>query len=68
MKAIEGLREVPNIVSVWAQELARKMGKPLFDPNSVDYMMQEMQEATRTAKALDRDRPHVPQQRGHGAR
>ena len=68
MKAIEGLREVPNIVSEWAQELARKMGKPLFDPNSVDYMMQEMREATRAAKALDRDRPHVPQQRGHGAR
>lgn len=68
MKAIEGLREVPNIVSEWAQELARKMGKPLFDPNSVDYMMQEMQEATRAAKALDRDRPHVPQQRGLGAR
>lgn len=68
VKAIEGLREVPNIVSEWAQELARKMGKPLFDPNSVDYMMQEMREATRTAKALDRDRPHVPQQRGSGAR
>lgn len=68
VKAIEGLREVPNIVSEWAQELARKMGKPLFDPNSVDYMMQEMQEATRAAKALDRDRPHVPQQRGRGAR
>ena len=28
VKAIEGLREVPNIVSEWAQELARKMGKP----------------------------------------
>lgn len=68
VKALEGLREVPNIVSEWAQELARKMGKPLFDPNSIDYMMQEMQEATRTAKALDRDRPHVPQQRGRGAR
>ena len=68
VKALDGLREVPNIVSVWAQELARKMSKPLFDPNSVDYMMQEMQEATRAAKALDRDRPHVPQQRGCGAR
>ena len=68
MKAIEGLREVPNIVSEWAQEMARKMGKPLFDPNSVDYMMQEMREATRAAKALVRARPHVPQQRGRGAR
>lgn len=67
MKALDGLREVPNIVSVWAQELARKMGKPLFDPNSIDYRL-EMLEATRAAKALDRDRPHVPQQRGRGAR
>ena len=39
VKALEGLREVPNIVSAWAQELARKMGKPLFDPNSIDYRM-----------------------------
>lgn len=65
---LPGEHSNPNIVSEWAQELARKMGKPLFDPNSVDYMMQEMREATRVAKALDRDRPHVPQQRGHGAR
>lgn len=65
VKAIEGLREVPNIVSEWAQELARKMGKPLFDPDSLDCQMREV---TRMAKALDRDRPHVPQQRGRGAR
>lgn len=64
VKAIEGLREVPNIVSEWAQELARKMGKPLFDPNSVDYMMQEMQEATRAAKALDRSREAPARSRG----
>ena len=68
MKAIEGLREVPNIVSEWAQELARKMGKPLFDPNSIDYRMREMREAARPLEALSRDRPHAPQQRGHGAR
>lgn len=68
VKAIEGLREVPNIVSAWAQELARKMGKHLFDPNSIDYRSREMREVTRVAKALDRDRPHVPQQRGRGAR
>ena len=65
MKAIEGLREVPNIVSEWAQELARKMGKLLFDPDSLDYKTRKV---TRMAKALDRDRPHVPQQRGRGAR
>lgn len=72
MKAIEGLREVPNIVSAWAQELARKMGKHLFDPNSnpnsIDYRSLEMWEATRAVDALNRDRPHAPQQRGRGAR
>ena len=65
MKAIEGLSEVPNIVSAWAQEIARKLGKRIYDPNSLDHMMRE---ATEAAKALDRDRPHVPQQRGRGAR
>lgn len=68
VKAIEGLREVPNIVSTWAQELARKMGKLLFDPNSIDYRSREMWEATRAVDALNRDRPHAPQQRGRGAR
>lgn len=68
VKAIEGLREVPNIVSEWAQELARKMGKLLFDPNSIDYRSREMWEAARPLEALSRDRPHVPQQRGRGAR
>ena len=68
VKALEGLREVPNIVSEWAQELARKMGKHLFDPNSIDYRSREMWEATRAVDALNRDRPHAPQQRGRGAR
>ena len=65
MKAIEGLREVPNIVSEWAQELARKMGKPLFDPDSLDYLTREV---TRVSKALDCERAHVPQQCSRGAR
>ena len=68
VKAIEGLREVPNIVSAWAQELARKMGKHLFDPNSIDYRSREMWEATRAVDALNLDRRHAPQQRGRGAR
>lgn len=59
------LREVPNTLSELAQDIARKLGKPLFDPDSLDYQMREV---TRVAKALDRDRPHVPQQRGRGAR
>lgn len=64
-QALGRLREVPNTLSELAQDIARKLGKPLFDPDSLDYQMREV---TRVAKALDRDRPHVPQQRGHGAR
>ncbi len=64
-QALGRLREVPNTLSELAQDIARKLGKPLFDPGSLDYQMREV---TRVAKALDRDRPHVPQQRGHGAR
>lgn len=64
-QALGRLREVPNTLSELAQDIARKLGKPLFDPNSLDY---QTREATRVAKALDRDRPHVPQQRGREAR
>lgn len=64
-QALGRLREVPNTLSELAQDIARKLGKPLFDPDSLDYLTRE---ATRVAKALDRDRPHVPQQRGRGAR
>ena len=64
-QALGRLREVPNTLSELAQDIARKLGKPLFDPTSLDY---QMREATRVAKALGRDRPHVPQQRGRGAR
>lgn len=64
-QALGRLREVPNTLSELAQDIARKLGKPLFDPNSLDY---QMREATRVSKALDRDRPHVPQQRGREAR
>lgn len=64
-QALGRLREVPNTLSELAQDIARKLGKPLFDPDSLDYRMREV---TRVAEALDRDRPHVPQQRGHGAR
>lgn len=45
------LREVPNTLSELAQDIARKLGKPLFDPDSLDYQTWEV---TRMAKALDR--------------
>lgn len=64
-QALGRLREVPNTLSELAQDIARKLGKPLFDPDSLDYQTREV---TRMAKALDRDQPHVPQQRGREAR
>lgn len=64
-QALGRLREVPNTLSELAQDIARKLGKPLFDPDSLDYQTREV---TRMAKALDRDRPHVPQQRDCEAR
>lgn len=64
-QALGRLREVPNTLSELAQDIARKLGKPLFDPDSLDYRTRKV---TRVAKALDRDRPHVPQQRGREAR
>lgn len=68
VKALEGLREVPNIVSEWAQELARKMGKHLFDPNSIDYLSRKMREAARPLEALSRSHEAPTRSRGHGAR
>lgn len=59
-QALGRLREVPNTLSELAQDIARKLGKPLFDPDSLDYQMREV---TRVAKALGRDRPHVPRPR-----
>lgn len=45
--AIGRLREVPNIVSEWAQGIARKLGKRIYDPNSLDYQMRQARAASR---------------------
>lgn len=59
-QAIERLREVPNIVSEWAQDIARKLGKRIYDPRSLEYMAKE---ATRAAELSDRARGWEPRQR-----
>lgn len=46
-QALGRLREVPNTLSELAKDIARKLGKPLFDPNSLDYQTREV---TRMAK------------------
>lgn len=50
--AIERLREVPNIVSEIALGIAERLGKRVYDPNSLDY---QMRCATRAAAAWSRD-------------
>lgn len=58
------LREVPETVSAWAQEIARELGKRTYNPNSLDYLKRG---ATEAARAINRSRGvgHRPE-RGHG--
>lgn len=46
-EAIGKLREVPSIVSEWAQGIARKLGKPVYNPNSLDRMARQAREVSR---------------------
>lgn len=64
-EAIGRLSRVPNIVSEWAQEIARKLGKRIYDPNSLDEMGRRAREA---ARGLNAERSHRQQGqwRGHG--
>lgn len=52
-QALGRLREVPNTLSELAQDIARKLGKPLFDPDSLDYQTREV--TRMTTRALKRD-------------
>ena len=45
-QALGRLREVPNTLSELAQDIARKLGKPLFDPDSLDYLTREVTRRT----------------------
>lgn len=59
--AIQRLREVPNIVSEWAQEIARRLGKRVYDPNSLEHMARQSREV---AHGMSRERGWEPQNRG----
>lgn len=49
-EVIGRLREVPETVSAWALDIAKKMGKRTYDPRSLEY---QIESATRSA-AIDR--------------
>lgn len=58
-QVIARLREVPETVSAWALDIAHKLGKRTYDPQSLDYMIRE---ATRAAEVTNAARGWEPRQ------
>lgn len=58
-QVIERMREVPETVSAWALDIAHKLGKRTYDPQSLDYMVRE---ATRAAELTNAARGWEPSQ------
>lgn len=54
------LREVPETLSAWALDLAARMGKRTYNPNSLDYQMRAAREAARAVNV-----GHTDVQRGY---
>ena len=59
-EVIKRLREVPEIVSDWALDIAHKLGKRTYDPNSLEYMKRQ---AIEVARGMSSSREWHPQQR-----
>ena len=64
-QVIQRLREVPETVSAWALDIANRLGKRTYNPNSLDYVMRQ---ATRAAEAFNRSRDWEPRQNRGRAR
>ncbi len=47
-KAIQRLREVPETLSAWALEIADRLGKRTYNPNSLEYVARRATEAARS--------------------
>lgn len=60
-EAVGHLREVPNTLSEWALGMANRLGKRMYDPNSLDHLMRQARDASR---ALEHGR-EAPR-RNHG--
>lgn len=76
-EAVGRLREVPNTLSEWALGIANRLGKRMYDPNSLDHLMRREQprqqslndvlrDAQRAADAWNRD--HAAPQRTYRGR
>lgn len=53
---IEHLGEIPNTVSAWARDLARELGKRVYNPRSLDYVVSQ-------SKAFTSNRGRAPIER-----
>lgn len=62
-EVIGRLREVPETVSAWALDIAKKMGKRTYDPRSLEY---QIESATRSAEIDRRQRGSVSHGRDLG--
>lgn len=60
-QALGRLREVPNTLSEWAHEIARRLGKRVYDPNSLEHTARQAREV---AHGMSRERGWEPQNRG----
>lgn len=61
---VQRLREVPETVSAWALEIARKLGKRTYNPMSLDYVTRQAREV---ARGMNSARGWEPRRnRGHG--
>lgn len=59
-QALGRLREVPNTLSELAQEIARRLGKRVYDPNSLEHTARRAREV---AHGMSRERGWEPQNR-----
>lgn len=59
---IQRLREVPETVSAWALEIADRLGKRTYNPNSLEYVSRRATEAARMSSRTRSQEPH----RNHG--
>lgn len=57
-----GMRSIPDTLSEWAQDMARRMGKRVYSPNSLSAMREQVESAS---KQLDTGVSHGRQKTEH---
>lgn len=42
-----GMRSIPDTLSEWAQDMARRLGKRVYSPNSLSAMREQVESASK---------------------